>query len=150
MSDEANGLKVTISGGEGPFKDPDDVVLKATYKNIGSKPFSLTFWWTVILIVRKLDGSIVRPGPGPELPCGVPEEPTILEPGESHTMDRYLQNTQPGGFKEKIGWGYDLPPGTYDIKLIMNSPPKHGYDVSTRDDTWRGRVKSNIVRITIE
>ena len=150
MQEDANGLKITISSEAGPYKDPKDVVLKAAYENVGDEPFSLTFWWTVTLRIKNEAGVTVKPGRGPELPCGVKEDPEALRPGDTFTRDRYLECTQPAGHERPIGWGYDLTPGTYEITLIMNSPPKHGYGINHDADAWKGRAESNSVKITIE
>ena len=150
MPDDSNGLKITISAEPGPHEDPKEVVLKATYENVGDEPFSLTFWWTVTLRIKNEKGITLRPGHGPELPCGIKEDPEVLKPGGTFTRDRYLQCTQPAGLKALVGWGYDLAPGTYEITLVMNSPPKHGYGVNTNTDAWKGRAESNSIRITIE
>ena len=150
MSDTSNGLRVSLKGPEGPFKGPGKVELTSVFENVGERPFTLTFWWTRFMRVVDKDGDEVRPGPGPSLPCGIPEEPTTLAPGERLERREVFGCTQPAGLDKKVGWDYDhLAPGRYRLTLVIENPPAHGYDVHSGGKAWEGRLESGPVEIWI-
>jgi hypothetical protein len=124
--------------------------LKSVYRNAGKEPLALTFWWNRSMRVTDAQGRVVEPGPGPVLPCGVREEWLLLEPGASVERDEPLGCTQPAGRSEKIGWSYELAPGTYRVVLVHEAPPKHGFTQSARDPrAFTGRVESDEVTLVV-
>jgi len=129
----------------------EPIELTATYHNTGATPLALAFWWQRSMRVRDAEGREVAPGPGPVLPCGVPEDLTILAPGERHTRAEPLGCTQPAGATQRIGWSYALAPGVYDVVLVFTAPPEHGFSQHAADPReFRGRVESNAVRVVVE
>jgi len=151
MSNTYNGLRVTLKEPEGPFKGPAKVELTSVFENVGDKAFTMTFWWTRSIRVIDKAGDEVRPGPGPSLPCGIPEEPTTLAPGQSMERREVFGCTQPAGLDKKVGWDYDrLPPGRYRLTLVIENPPRHGYDVHSGGDAWEGKLETEPVDIVIK
>jgi hypothetical protein len=134
----------------------EPVQLRSTFENVGKTPLALTFWWNRNMRVTDARGNIVPPDPGPERPCGVGEDPTVLEPGKSLSRVEPLACTQPSGAKDKIGWSYKLKPGTYKIALVFEAPPAHGFGAGPHDGNdaanpkWKGKVISNEVTVVIE
>jgi hypothetical protein len=91
-----------------------------------------------------------RAGPGPVLPCGVAEDLEVVAPGASFERVESLGCTQPAGRSERIGWSYDLAPGTYRVTLIYEAPPAHGFTQHAPDPSeFRGRLESNEVALAI-
>jgi hypothetical protein len=125
--------------------------LLSTFHNAGSTPRALTFWWNRRLVVRDVNGHLVKPGPGPVLPCGVAEDWTVLEPGASHEREETLACTQPAGRTEDIGWSYEaLAAGQYRVSLVWEAPPAHGFTQSEADQrAFVGRLESNEVVLQV-
>src|SRR5580700_7032930 len=105
----------------------DTPVLKSVFTNKGTSPLALTFWWNRSMRVVDAQGNVVAPGPGSVLPCGVKEPWLVLEPGGRVERDEPLACTQPAGRVERIGWSYELAPGSYRVTLVFEAPPKHGF-----------------------
>lgn len=132
------------------FRAGEPITLRGTYRNAGSEPLALAFWWCRRMRVTGA-GGLVAPGPGPVLPCGVAEEWLVLAPGERHVRDEPLACTQPAGRAEAIGWSFDLAPGAYRVALLFEAPPAHGFTQSAPDPrAFRGRVESNEVEVRVE
>lgn len=130
--------------------DAGDGALRSRYTCRGDAPIALTFWWTRTLVVRDADGRVIAPGPGPTLPCGVGEAWQVLAPGETFERDEPLACTQPAGRPEPIGWSYELPAGTYEITLVHESPPPHGFtQADPHPHGFAGRVQSNAVTLVV-
>jgi hypothetical protein len=124
--------------------------LSSTFTNDGDAPVALAFWWNRTLRVVDAAGQLVAPGPGPVLPCGVAEDLEVVAPGASFERAESLGCTQPAGRSERIGWSYDLAPGTYRVTLIYEAPPSHGFTQHAPDPReFRGRLESNEVTLTI-
>lgn len=123
----------------------------ATFHNSGAAPVALTFWWNRRLVVRDVNGHLVKPGPGPVLPCGAAEDWTVIEPGASFEREESLACTQPAGRTEAIGWSYDaLAAGAYRVSLIYEAPPAHGFTQSEPDHrAFTGRLESNDVALQV-
>ncbi len=151
-----NGLKVVLSSARGKYGTNEQVELRSTFENIGKVPLWLTFWWNRHLRITDLQGKLVAPAKGPELPSGLAEKPALLGPGEKLSRGEPLACTQPLGAKEQVGWSYKLKPGTYRIALIFEAPPPHGYHPAPSEPDqparvwWKGRLISNEVTVTIE
>lgn len=91
-------------------------------------------------------GAELKPGSGPVLPCGVPEDWTELAPGASFEREEPLACTQPAGRTENIGWSYDLPAGTFRVTLLFEAPPAHGFSQSPPNaNAFSGKLESNSV-----
>jgi hypothetical protein len=129
-----------------PGEDPE---LTATYRNTGAEPLTLFFWWNRFLRVTDAEGRDIPPGSGPVLPCGAAEEPTTLEPGAHFSRPEAWGCTQPAGSTAKVGWSYDLAPGTYQVRLVFESPAAHGYDPSAREPQWRGRIETAPIELIV-
>lgn len=130
--------------------DAGDGALRARYACTGDAPIALTFWWNRRLVVRAADGTVVAPGPGPTLPCGVAEDWQLLAPGETCERDEPLACTQPAGRPEAIGWSYALSPGTYQVTLVYERPPAHGFtQAEPHPRGFTGRVESNPATLVI-
>ncbi len=125
--------------------------LRSTFHNAGAEPVALTFWWNRRLVVRDVNGHLVKPGPGPVLPCGAAEDWTVLEPGASHEREEPLACTQPAGHTEDIGWSYEaLAAGEYRVSLVYEAPPTHGFTQSQADPrAFVGRLESNEVVLRV-
>ncbi|MFO0595362.1 MAG: hypothetical protein U0228_08660 [Myxococcaceae bacterium] len=121
--------------------------LVSVWKNTGSTPVALAFWWNRRLRVRDASGAVVEPGPGPVLPCGVAEDWTVIEPGQSFERDEALACTQPAGRSEPIGWSYDhLAAGPWKVTLLFAAPPAHGFSQSPpHPHAFTGSLESNEV-----
>lgn len=120
------------------------------YTNRGSKPLALTFWWNRNMRVVDAGGRVVAPGPGPVLPCGVGEEWVLLDPGASIERVEPMGCTQPAGRSERIGWSYELAPGTYRVALVFEAPPGHGFSQSSPNEhAFKGRVESNEISFQV-
>jgi len=140
MSNTANGLRVSLKPGKGPFKTGNDVELTGVFENVGKVPFSLTFWWNRFMRITDANGKVVLSGPGPVAPCGIKE---------SHERKEPLGCTQPAGLEIKVGWDYDLKPGKYRIALVFENPPAHGFEPNDDAQAWTGRVESDPIEIVI-
>ena len=124
--------------------------LVSTFTNDGDAPVALAFWWNRTMRVVDDAGRIVVPGAGPVLPCGVAEDLELVAPGASFERTESLGCTQPAGRSERIGWSYDVAPGTYRVTLIYEAPPAHGFTQHAPDPReFRGRLESNEVAIAI-
>lgn len=120
-----------------------DLALSAIYTNTGRTPLALAFWWNRSMRIVDAAGTLIAPGPGPVLPCGVAEHWQILMPGHRHQRSEPLACTQPAGRAAAIGWSYRLSPGTYGITLVFEAPPAHGFSQSEPNDhAFVGRVES--------
>jgi hypothetical protein len=151
MSNTSNGLRVSLVSKKKRFKDAISVELTGIFENVGDKPFTLAFWWIRFIRVVDKNGKVVRPGPGPALPCGIAEDPTTLAPGDRFERREGLACTQPAGLNKKVGWDYDhLPPGKYRVSLIMQNPPAHGYDVHSDGEAWKGKLETEPIEIEIK
>jgi hypothetical protein len=141
-------LAITLTLDRAQFVEGDEIAFKGTYRNTGTAPYSLTFWWNRRMRVTDAAGKEVPPGPGPVLPCGVKEEVAVLQPGQSLERGEPMGCTQPAGRSESIGWSYTLPPGTYRAVLLFAFPPAHGF-LDREADSWTGQVESNAVEFTV-
>jgi hypothetical protein len=122
----------------------------STYTNQGTAPLALTFWWNRRLRVVDTTGVVIEPAKGPVLPCGVAEDWRVLAPGERHDEVQTLGCTQPAGRSEPIGWAYALAPGTYQVTLVFESPPAHGFSqAAPHPHAFAGRVESNEVELVV-
>lgn len=129
----------------------ENIELTAVYRNTGTAPLALAFWWQRTMVVRDAAGQVVAPGPGSVLPCGAAEDLTILGPGEQYERTEPLACTQPAGRSERIGWSYALAPGEYSVVLTLEAPPAHGFSQHAPDPReFRGRAVSNEVRVVVE
>jgi len=120
-----------------------DLSLSAIYTNTSRQPLALAFWWNRQMRVLDANDTLVTPGPGPVLPCGVAETWHMLMPGRSHHRTEPIQCTQPAGRTESIGWSYKLTRGVWRITLVFEAPPTHGFSQSESNEyAFRGRVES--------
>lgn len=128
-----------------------DLLLHVRYTNTGDAPLALTFWWTRTLRVVDDSGRVIAPSAGPELPCGVNEDWTVLAPGETIDRDEPLACTQPAGRSEVIGWSYgDVEAGNYSVTMVMRAPAAHGFTQSSPDArAFIGEVQSNAANVII-
>ncbi len=144
-------LAIELRAARPRFRAGEEIGAVATYRNTGTEPLALAFWWNRSFRVLDAAGKVVTPGPGPVLPCGIREEWTILAPGESFERAEGLACTQPAGRSESIGWSYALAPGAYRLTFVFESPPAHGFTQSApHERAFRGRVESNPVEILVE
>ncbi|MFT3712779.1 MAG: hypothetical protein QM817_34440 [Archangium sp.] len=125
----------------------DGARLISTWTNDGTAPVALAFWWNRRMRVVDASGAEMKPGGGPVLPCGVPEDWTELEPGASFERDEPLACTQPAGGPPNVGWSYDhLAAGTYRVTLLFQAPPAHGFSQSPANPrAFSGALESNTV-----
>lgn len=127
-----------------------DFALSAIYRNTGTVPLALTFWWNRSMRIVDAQGRVVNPGPGPVLPCGAGESWLTLMPGEQHERAEPLACTQPAGQSAAIGWSYRLRPGSYGITLVFEAPPAHGFTQSDANAAaFSGRVTSPELRVVL-
>jgi hypothetical protein len=144
-------LTIALAADRPCWRQDESITFTSTFTNTGSSALALTFWWNRMIRVVDARGSVVAPGPGPILPCGVAEEWTVLEPGQHLDRTEPLGCTQPAGRREPIGWSYALPPGTYRVRLVFEAPPLHGFSQSRPDPrAYRGRVETNEVELVVE
>jgi hypothetical protein len=149
MPNTSNGLHITLKAPKKPFKNGKDSSLTAVFENVGSKSFSLTFWWVGFFRIKDEKGKLVVPGPGPVLPCGVKEGTTKMIPGDIREETQTFGCTQPAGLKIKVGWEYDLKPGKYSVIFIYENPAAHGHAVNDAKDAWKGRVETDPIQIVV-
>jgi hypothetical protein len=143
-------LKIELHCARDRYREGEDPELRAAYTNLGDGPLALAFWWHRTLRVRDHAGRLVVPGPGRELPCGVPELLEVLPPGTTHERVEVLACTQPAGHPAHVGWSYALAPGSYRLSLVFEAPPAHGFTQHAPDPhEFVGRVESNEVSIAI-
>jgi hypothetical protein len=122
-----------------------DDAFVARFHNTGPAPLALSLWWTRRLIVADAVGQVVPPGPGPVLPCGAPEELTVLAPGAVHEERQPLVCTQPAGGPLDVGWSHaGLQPGRSTVSLVFEMPPRHGFvQHAPHPDLFVGRLTTS-------
>ena len=128
----------------------DGSKLISEWTNTGASPLAVTQWWVRKLVVSR-SGAVVQPQGGPVLPCGVAEEWKVLGPGESFERDESLACTQPAGGPESVGWSYEHLDGAFDVKLVVEAPPSHGFvQAEPHPNAFAGRAESNSVAFTFK
>lgn len=142
-------LSITLQVLKPELVEGEPLELRATYRNEGAEPLGVPLWWTQRLRIADASGAELAPGPGPVLPCGIPERVQVLDPGASLVTDVPFACTQPAGQPLGIGWSYQLEPGRYRVTLIYEFPPRHGFGVERRESCWRGRAESNPVELMV-
>lgn len=141
-------LTIELAPSAEPLVEGGSLTLLGRYRNSGSEPLALTFWWNRRMRVTDTEGRVVAPGPGPVLPCGAGEMATTLAPGELLERAEPLGCTQPAGRTESIGWSHALPAGRYRGVLEFACPPEHGFS-QCDEPVWQGRAESNALEFEV-
>jgi hypothetical protein len=143
-------LEIALTADPAGYVAGQPIAFNGVYRNAGTRPLALTFWWNRNGRLVDSNGRLIPPGPGPVLPCGIAEEWVELAPGQTFERAEPLACTQPAGRREPIGWSYAPGPGTYRFTLVFEAPPPHGFTQSRgHDRAFRGRVESNEVTFVV-